>query len=110
MCCIPQSLHLPDKREPRHVPTPLAHTLCVSATGSEPRHHSGAGPAAPSPAKAASSPHFQSVSRVANIFTSLSWFHVADTSSVMGNHMLSVKSVLGLREIFLTGKDIKVSC
>lgn len=64
------------------------------------------GPAALSPAKAASS-HFWTVSRVANIFMSLSWFHVTDTSSVMSNHMLSVKSILGLREIFLRGKDVK---
>lgn len=87
---------------------PPAHTTCVSTTGSELCHHGRVGPAALSPAKAASS-HFWSVSRVANIFRSLSWFHVTDTSSVTGNHMLSVKSVLGSREIFLRGKDVRVT-
>lgn len=75
MRCIPQSLHLPEKREPQHVLRLWAHTPCVSTTGSKPCHHGRAGPAALDPAKAASS-LFCSVSHAANVFTSLSWFHV----------------------------------
>lgn len=106
MCCIPQSLHLPEKWEPQHVPRLRAHTPCVSTTGSKPCHHGRVGPAAPDPAKAVPS-QFCSVGHVANVFTSLSWFHVTGTRGATGSHMLPVNKHTS--EIFLRGKDIEVT-
>lgn len=105
MCCIPQSLHLPEKREPQHVPKPLAHTLCMSTTSSEPCTTVEQDPRLlPLPKQ-----HLLLIFGLSVMLQIYSCHSAGFMSQTPAVWRATTLSVLGLREVFLRGKDVKVT-